>query len=153
MRMDGADKTRIEGACDMTDFDRIARVGHRNADQRLLDRPANARAVSGADIPGGRRDDLVVLDLAAFDIDPMAERTARRFGRAPAATVALDRLDVPGVIEAEFAERTFRLAIKPDQLVHACEMPQHNAGAAQPLVHVEQQRVDVLPGLAVCPAG
>src|SRR6185437_8198361 len=72
MRMDRADEAGIVGAADMPDLDRVVRVEDRRADQRLLDRAARAAAVARADIPGGRRDDLVVADLAALDIDPMA---------------------------------------------------------------------------------
>ena len=120
MRVDGADKTGVERARDMPDLDRVARIGNRDPDERLLDRAADPRAVTRTDIPGGRGDDLVVLDLAAFDIDPVAERAARRLGRAPAAAVTLDRLDVPEVVKAEFAQRALGLAVKPDDSNLVC---------------------------------
>ncbi len=96
----------------MADLDGVVRVCDRGADQRLLDRPALAGGVARPDVPGGRRDDLVVLDLAVLHLDPVAERAADRLGRAPAAPVPLGRLDVPAVVEAELAQHALRLAIE-----------------------------------------
>jgi len=56
----------------MADLDRIAGIGDRRTDQGLFDRAAMLRAVARPDVPGRRRDDLVVLDLAVLDFDPMA---------------------------------------------------------------------------------
>src|SRR5271170_6455785 len=153
MRVNRADKARIVRAADMADLDGIVRIGDRRADQRFLHRAADAVARPRADIPGGRSDDLVVLDLAGLHFDPMAQRATNRLGRAPAAPVLFGRLDVPGIVQLELAQRAFRLAIELYAFMHAREMPQQDAGAAHRLVHVEHQRVVVLPGFAVRAAG
>src|ERR1700760_3716107 len=153
MRMNGADETRIVRAADMADFDRIARIGDRCTDQCLFDRPAVAGAGARPHVPGRRRDDLIVLDLAAFDLDPMAERAARRFGRTPAAPVAFLRLYVPGIVQPELAQAPLGLAIESNEVVHAREMPEHHAGAAQFAEHVEHERIVMLPRFAMRAAG
>src|SRR6202034_478409 len=98
-------------------------------------------------VPRGWRNDLVVADLPAFDVDPVTEGTTRRLRRAPAASVALDRLDVPRIIEAKLAQRAFGLAIKPNEFVHSCEVAEHHACTAELAVDVEHQRIGVLPRL------
>src|ERR1700722_10365312 len=103
----------------MTDLDRVAGVGDRRADQRLLDRTPDAAVVARADIPGGRRDDLVVAVLAVLDVDPVAQRAADRLGRAPADAVALGRLDVPRVLQPQFAQDALDLAVDLGHFVHA----------------------------------
>jgi hypothetical protein len=72
MGMYGANQTRIVGTANMPNFDRIMRVSDGRPDQRFLHWAADAVTRPGSDIPGRRRDDLVVLDLAALYLDPMA---------------------------------------------------------------------------------
>src|SRR5262245_11835812 len=104
MRVHCADEAGIVGAADMTDIDGIGRIRNRRADQRLLDRAAISGDAPRPDIPCRRGDDLIVLDLAALDLDPMAERAANSFRRAPAAAVFFARLDIPWVFQFELAQ-------------------------------------------------
>ena len=60
----------------MADLDGVVRVADRDADQRLLDRPALAGLGARPDVPGGRRNDLVVLDLTI--LAPRSSGIARR---------------------------------------------------------------------------
>src|SRR3546814_5920996 len=46
-------------------------------------------------IPGRRRDDLIVLDLAVLNFDPVAKRTADSLGRAPSLAITFCRFDIP----------------------------------------------------------
>ena len=54
------------------------------ADQRLFSAPGLAATVARREVPGGGRDDLVVVDAAAADGQPVAERAARGFDEAGA---------------------------------------------------------------------
>ena len=56
--------------------------------ERLLQRAALAGAVLGREVPAGGRDDLVLGDLAVGDLQPVAQRAARRLGQALAVAVA-----------------------------------------------------------------
>mmetsp|Transcript_18206 Transcript_18206/g.43601 ORF Transcript_18206/g.43601 Transcript_18206/m.43601 type:complete len:319 (-) Transcript_18206:2331-3287(-) len=151
--MHRADEARVKRACDVPDLDRIRRIGNRRADQRLLDRPELVLAVTRTDVPGRGGNDLVVLDLAVLDFDPVAQRTTDRLGSPPTATVALARLDVPGVVELELAQAAFGLPVQLDGLVHAADLAQVHAGATHLLEHVEDERIVVLPALAMLAPG
>ena len=137
----------------MAHLDRVTGVGNRCADQCLFDRPAHLRAVARADVPGGGRDDLVVFDLAVFDLDPVAQRAADGLGGAPAPAVALFGLDVPRVVQFELAQAALGLPVQLDGLVHAANLAQVHAGATHSLEHVEDQRIVVLPGFTVLATG
>src|SRR5208337_2976994 len=153
MRMNGANETRIVGAADVANLYGVAGVFDRRANQRLFDRPAFSVRRARPDIPRRGRDDLIVLDLAALNLDPVAQRPARRLRRAPALAVFLGRLDIPLVVETEFAKDAFRFAIELAEFVHAREMPQQDRGAAHLLIHVEDERIAMLPALAMLAAG
>src|SRR5687768_2861168 len=117
VRMHGAHEARVVRAADVAHLDRVARIGDRRADERLLHRAALAVGGARPHVPRGRRDDLVVLDLAAAHLDPVAERAAHRFGGAAAAPVALGGLDVPDVLQTELAQDALGLAIELHHLV------------------------------------
>src|SRR6185437_17083246 len=101
-----------------------------------LDRAALPAGCTGTAVPGGRRDDLVILDLSVLHLDPMRQRPPDRLGCPPPAPVALLGFDVPRVSQAELAQNALRLSIKIDHLVHPGEVTQSHAGATKPLVHV-----------------
>ena len=115
MGVNGAYQTGIVGAADVPHLDRIMDILNRRADQGLLHRAANAVGRSRSDIPRRRRDDLIVLDLAVLDLDPMTERPADRLRSPPTTAVPLGRLDVPWVVQLELAQRVLGLAIQLDR--------------------------------------
>lgn len=61
----------------------LARGGG-GADQGVLQRAGLAVGVAGREVPGGWGDDLVAADDAAFQVQPMAQRTAGGLGQADA---------------------------------------------------------------------
>ena len=134
-------------------FHRIVHVPDGRADQGLFHRAPNAVGRPRSDVPGGRRNDLVILDLAVLDLDPVAKRAANRLGGAPAAAIPFGRLDIPGIVQLEFAQRVLGLTIQLHAFMHARKVTQHHARPAELFIHVEDQRVIVLPGLAVLAAG
>ena len=85
----------------MPDLDWIVGISDWRADKRFLHRPPRTICGTWSDVPGCRRDNLIVLDLAGLDFDPMAERTANGFGRSPTASIPFDRFDVPRLIQPE----------------------------------------------------
>src|ERR1700745_4316594 len=129
----------------MTDLDWIVGISDRRADERFFHRPPCTVCRTRADVPGCRRDNLIVFDLARLDFDRLAERTANGFGRPPTTSIPFDRFDIPGLSQPELPQRPFGLAIELDPLVHSCELAQQHAGAAKLAEHVEDQWVVVLP--------
>src|SRR5262245_30338672 len=136
----------------MPDLHRIALVRDRRPHQRLFDRSPLAARGSRTNVPGCRRHDLVVLDLAALELDPVAEGPTRRLGGAPALAVLFLWLDVEGLVERELAQATLDLPIDALELVHARKVAQEHARPAHLSVHVEDQAVLVLPGRHVIAA-
>src|SRR5215469_5630193 len=136
----------------MADLDWIMGICDRRTNKSFLHRAPSAVRRARPDVPGCRRDDLIVLDLACLDFDPMAERAANRLGRSPAASIPLGRLDIPRVIQAKLTQRVLGLSIELDPLVHPREVAQQHAGAAQLAEHVKDKRVMVLPGFTMMAA-
>ena len=85
VRVNRANQTRIERTGDVTNFDRIRRIGNRTTDKSRFNRTEIIIAVTRTDIPSRRRNDLIILDFAAFNFNPMTQRAANRFGCAPTA--------------------------------------------------------------------
>lgn len=76
MRVDRADQTGIEAAGHVTDFHRIGHVSNGRADNGLFHGAVDRLAIPRTDVPGSRGYDLIVLDLAVLDDDPVRQRTA-----------------------------------------------------------------------------
>ncbi len=71
-----ANQTRIKRPGQDPHLHRVGRFGDRGADKRLFHRTVDALGILRANIPSGRRDDLVVLNLSVFDYDPIGQRSA-----------------------------------------------------------------------------
>src|ERR1700733_14328348 len=152
VRVNRANQAGIERSGNMAHFDWIGRIGDRCPHQRLFDGAANTLRIARSDIPRRRCDDLVILYFTVLHFDPMAQGTANRLGGAPAAAVAFPWFDIPRVVETEFTQAMFRLSIQFDSLVHTRNLTQMQAGPAHFLVHVQDEGIVVLPGLAVLAA-
>ena len=79
--MHGAHQAGIMRAHDVADVDRVGRVGNRQADDAWLPVAVAPGAVARRGIPGGRRDDLVLVDDAVPDAQPVAEAATRLSGQ------------------------------------------------------------------------
>src|SRR5579863_3191428 len=84
VEMYGAGQARVKGVDGAQDLDGLLDVGDRRADQRLLEGRALLMRVARRAVPGGRHHELVVVDLAVLDLDPVRERAARSFNQANA---------------------------------------------------------------------
>ena len=71
------------------------RIGHGRVHERGLEGADIAVGIARAAVPGGRHDRLVILDLAVLDLDPVAERAARRLGEADALDLRRPGLRIP----------------------------------------------------------
>ena len=71
---------RIEGMDSADDLQRLVRVGQLGADQAFLVGPPVSGGIARSGIPGARDHTLVVGDFTPFDADPVAKRSAGRFG-------------------------------------------------------------------------
>jgi len=83
--MHRTDHAGIEAAHDVMDC-RRQRLGgaRRQARQRLLQCAGLARRIARREIPGGRCDDLIVVNPPAPDGDPVTQRSARRLDQTNA---------------------------------------------------------------------
>src|SRR5271166_6172960 len=77
--MDGARDARIERVDGAENFYRLFRVGNLGADQRCLIRGALSSAVARRSVPRAGDDQLVVVDLAILDADPVCQSASRSF--------------------------------------------------------------------------
>ena len=94
----GASGAGVEGVNRAQGVDGLLDVGHRNADERLLERAVLAVAVDGSQVPRGRDDDLVALDLAVDHLLGVVERAAGGLPEARALAGEAGRLaEVLGV--------------------------------------------------------
>ena len=64
--MNGASRARIEAVNGAERIDGHIDILNRHADQSLLERSVDALGVLRREVPRGRDDDLVTLDLAVF---------------------------------------------------------------------------------------
>ena len=83
----------------------------------------------------------------------MTQRTADRLRRTPPAPVALARLDIPQIAQAELTQAVLGLAVQLNGLMHPSDLAQMQARGAHLHVHVEDQAVVVLPGFAMPASG
>ena len=79
--------TGVEGVDSPENLKRLLGICNRSSDKRVLHGALLAFRVCGAQVPRRRNDLLIVLDLALFDIDPMAERATSNIVQAEAYTV------------------------------------------------------------------
>ena len=120
--MRSASQAGIEGMNRAQDFEWPLRVGHRRVQQRRFVGSMLPLAVFRRRIPGRRHDNLIVLDLRVFDVNPVRQRAARRFGEA----IALGFRRPTGRLPARCVRcrRVSRLQIR-DQLVVLRHQPVH----------------------------
>jgi len=82
--MHGAGQARVKGVDGANDLHRLFQIRHRRADQRFFKRRTLLLRIPWRTVPRGRHHQLVVVDLAVFDLDPVRQRAARRFNQANA---------------------------------------------------------------------
>lgn len=113
----------------------------RQADQGLFEGAGLGVAVAWREVPSGRSDDLVALDAAAPDAQPVAEAAAGGFDEAGAggvlghAAVGAERLAGLQRLDPAFHGRQHECQFK-----QACDDASHDAGAVA-LHQVERQRM------------
>ena len=79
--VDRAGQARVEGVDHPHHLNGLVHVLYRGADQGLLDGAQPAGVVPGGGVPAGGGDDLVAGDLAAFDLQPVAQGAPGRLGK------------------------------------------------------------------------
>src|SRR5271165_7444264 len=80
--VNGAGQARIERVNGAQDLQRFVGIGDGSLHQRHFVCTTLPFDVARAGVPGGGNHCLVVLDFAVFDLDPVAQRPARRFVEA-----------------------------------------------------------------------
>src|ERR1019366_1896587 len=83
--MHGTGQTGIKRTDDPRGFNRILRVGNRQADQRLLHRARNSAIIARRAVPSRRHHALIIADFGIANVYPMSQRPARRFRQTVAA--------------------------------------------------------------------
>ncbi len=128
-------------------------VGDGSADEGLLDRAEHTVAVTRTDVPGGRGDHLVVLDLAVLQHDPVRQRPAGRLGGTEAlARRVLGRFGVEAVAEAELVEPLAGPLVVLGTLVDPSELTGEDRRALLGQ-HVLEQRILILVGTGAGTSG
>ena len=82
--MNRAGRAGVEGVHRAQRVDGLLDIAHRHADQSLLERTVLALLVLRSQVPRGRDDDLVTLDLAVLDRLAVVESAARGLPEAGA---------------------------------------------------------------------
>ncbi len=122
-----AGEARVEAVDRAQDLDRLVGNCHRSADQGRLVCTALTFRVLRRRVPGARHDALVVVDLLVLDVDPVAERAARRLGEAEAlAVLRPGRLLPVRRVRGRWCRRPSRCSIRRSnssisQCTHSCD--------------------------------
>ena len=129
----------------MPDFNGIFAIRNWSTNQRLFDRARSPSVERGSHIPCGWCDHLVIFDFTVIYLNPVAKCAADGFGCPPALAVFFRRFDEPLIIEFKFPQHTFCFAIEFAQFVHPRKMSQGNGGATHLTIHIQYQRIGMLP--------
>src|ERR1035437_7412579 len=97
VQMHGAGQARVKGMDGAQNLDRFVDLGHRRADQRLLEGGALALGVARRAVPGGGHDELIVFDGAVVNLDVVSQSAARSLSEANALGVFGPSLWLPAV--------------------------------------------------------
>src|SRR5579863_9971406 len=82
VQVHGAGKARVKGVDRPENLDRLIELGNRCSNQRRFKRRVLLFGVARRAVPSGRNHQLIVLDLAVLDLDPVSKRAARGFDEA-----------------------------------------------------------------------
>ena len=116
--MHRAGDARIERMNGTQDLQRPVRIGDRRVQQRRFISAALSLRIARSRVPGGRNHRLIVLDRFAVDLDPVAERAARRFVPSVAAGGFRPGTRIPadGIEDRRLAVRQIVVRVGPPSL-------------------------------------
>ena len=145
----GAYETRIERTGNVTHFYGVLWVGDMCTDEGFLHRTVDLAIVTRANVPGGGSHDLVILNAAVLENNPVGERTARGLGRSePFAFGQFDGFGVVLVVEFQIIECFASYFVVLGGFMHASHDPDEDAGT-HGTDGIEEERIEILVGSGV----